>query len=55
MEERQEPKEFTKEIPFICQSPYLRDYKQAREKLTPNQLILVDYAFLREGEEHPAI
>ncbi|KAJ8432382.1 hypothetical protein Cgig2_009984 [Carnegiea gigantea] len=34
------------QVPFQCRSPYLKDYREARDQLTHQQLILVDYAFL---------
>ena len=43
---RQQPMRVTKEMPFICRSPYLKDYKRLEKKLKPAHIILVDYAFL---------
>lgn len=40
--------------PFQCRSPYLKDYREARDQLTPKQLLLVDYAFLPPDELHPS-
>jgi len=54
MEARQQSKRFAKDMPFICRSLYFHDYKETREKLRPDQLILAYYAFLPEDEAHPA-
>ncbi|KAJ8443107.1 hypothetical protein Cgig2_030875 [Carnegiea gigantea] len=44
-----------KQIAFQCRSPYLKDYREARDRLTPKQLMLVDYAFLPPDELYPSI
>ncbi|KAJ8425196.1 hypothetical protein Cgig2_004318 [Carnegiea gigantea] len=43
------------QVPFQCRSPYLKDYREARDRLTHEQLMLVDYAFLPPDELHPSI
>jgi len=50
---RQQPKRTIKELPYVCQSPYLKGYKEAREPLNSNELVEVDYVFLPVDEQHP--
>ncbi|KAJ8439023.1 hypothetical protein Cgig2_028469 [Carnegiea gigantea] len=47
-------KRVIKLLPFICQSPYLRDYKDIiKDKLTHSEKVVVDYAFLLFDVDHP--
>ncbi|KAJ8423420.1 hypothetical protein Cgig2_032670 [Carnegiea gigantea] len=52
---RQQPKRIVKEVPFLCRSLFLKDYREARDQLKPTQLMLVDYAFLPPDELHPSM
>ena len=41
-------------LPFICRSPYLRDYRDIiKDKLTHAEKVVIDYAFLSFDTEHP--
>ncbi|KAJ8429966.1 hypothetical protein Cgig2_032091 [Carnegiea gigantea] len=51
---RQQPKRIVKEMPFLCRSPFLKDYREARDRLKPSQMMLVDYAFLPPNDLHPS-
>ncbi|KAJ8451444.1 hypothetical protein Cgig2_017835 [Carnegiea gigantea] len=52
---RQQPKRMVTQVPFQCRSPYLKDYREARDQLTHQQLMLVDYAFLPPDDLHPSM
>ena len=52
---RQQPKRMVTQVPFQCRSPYLKDYREARDQLTHEQLMLVGYAFLPPDELHPSM
>ncbi|KAJ8422902.1 hypothetical protein Cgig2_026423 [Carnegiea gigantea] len=52
---RQQPKRMVTQVPFQCRPPYLKDYREARDRLTHQQLMLVDYAFLPPDELHPSM
>ncbi|KAJ8447044.1 hypothetical protein Cgig2_033613 [Carnegiea gigantea] len=52
---RQQPKRMVTQVSFQCRSPYLKDYREARDRLTHQQLMLVDYAFLPPDDLHPSM
>jgi len=52
---RQQPKRMVTQVPFQCRSPYLKDYREARDRLTHQQLMLVDYAFMPPDDLHPSM
>ncbi|KAJ8426751.1 hypothetical protein Cgig2_029420 [Carnegiea gigantea] len=51
---RQQPQRIVEEMPFLCRSPFLKDYREARDRLKPSQMMLVDYASLPPDELHPS-
>ena len=42
---RQQLKRIVKEMSFLCQSPYLKDYKESRDRLKPKHMMLVGILF----------
>ncbi|KAJ8438091.1 LOW QUALITY PROTEIN: hypothetical protein Cgig2_019939 [Carnegiea gigantea] len=52
---RQQPKRIVKEMPFVCRSPYLKDYGDFRDQLKLEKKMLVDYPFLPPDELHPSM
>ena len=50
---RKQPKRLVKDMPFLCRSPFLKDYNGTGDRLKPSQMILVNYAFLPPNELHP--
>ncbi|KAJ8445808.1 hypothetical protein Cgig2_027889 [Carnegiea gigantea] len=51
---RQLLKRIVKEMPFLCRTPFLKDYKEARNRLKRTQMMLEDYAFLSPDKFHPS-
>ena len=51
---RQQSERIVKQMSFQCRLPYLKHYREATNRLNPERLMLVDYAFLPPDELHPS-